>query len=306
MELTSKNYDLFQTLYHCQGYNDGLNPIKFEDYFANIYDLLPLTETNFPRIKTNFISVGQITKESLDQLFDIHPVYKTIKTSSKIGIKKDDELGVANKKIARAVKLASPYEIPILLVDDEKVGFLSQQAFLIDNQSLIKYFPYSYICINKNFGNVGIFAYAHEIMHTQLESKPGYTTNYHNSELIPILAEGILCSQIPEYQKEYNYLKELRLGALRSYIRVLYNNCRKGKEYDLKSLQSYSTYLVSTVQALHLLKIYEENLGREESSNMIHLIQQIMDGELTVEQLLDHYDVTLENSFSRKLLKTYK
>lgn len=65
----------------------------------------------------------------------------------------------------------------------------------------------------------------------------------------------------------------------------------------------FSQYLESTVKSLELFEVYiNSNIQRQK--DIFDSVQKIFDGKISVEELLDKYDITLDKSL-KNLQKQY-
>ena len=121
-------------------------------------------------------------------------------------------------------------------------------------------------------------------MHTQLEDRRLYTNDYQNIEIIPIFVELLIANYLDA--KIIDKLKMLRLNDFLSYLISINdyfkkNNQRKEEVDNVR----YSSYVNSISKAMELFDNYI-NASCSYKRKIIYGIQDVLDGKITIEELL--------------------
>lgn len=178
----------------------------------------------------------------------------------------------------------SPFKIPIILENQKNLFFANLQNLLFyDNNSYEILF--TYIILPNIISPLLPIIYAHEITHSQICGTTCIEEKF-NDELLPIFMEYLYLSKCKDKNIElmHNYC---RLKGLLDYINTI--NFYNDNNYAIDDeLITSSEYLVSTIYAYKLFKIYEmgnNNIKME----LLSRIQDVFNNNKCVEDLLDQY-----------------
>lgn len=134
-------------------------------------------------------------------------------------------------------------------------------------------------------------SYVHEITHTQLAHLKGIIKNYYNSEVLSIFLELL---NIYESKKQETLLplqNACRLTELYQILYMLEEQSKGVKEYEYDELINASKYTESIFKAYGLFTEYL--LGSNALKKYIlNSIQNIFNGNLQLEDLLDEFELT--------------
>jgi len=275
------------------GYEKGNELINIDNYLLNLYKSLSDIFIKYKIDSKFWICTKKrlitTSKQILNNYFDLHNInyiskktVKNISTAINLGFATEENI---DNIINLSLKKISPYELPIEFSKN------SSTHDLITNNGV--YF-YS-ISLDKKNKNIIIPEYIHELIHTQLDSQNGVIINYHNREVLSIFLELLSAIKLDK-----NLLKNVLLGRyLDLYYSIYYiNNNINDKKLKLEA----SIYIVSTLKALNLFNKYiiENNTNKEE---ILKYIQHILDGKESIEDFLDRYDISLENSKNENIIK---
>lgn len=209
--------------------------------------------------------------------------------------------------------ITDPYQIPIEKTSNSRS---TTEAYFL---SVLNDYPrrlYIRIRIQENITEATPSTISHEITHTQQEPQEGIVNYYTNVEVLPILL-GTL-----HYKEKLSQNENQRRAILKriqslekdiNCLEVLLNtkkitNLVATSNYDNNSLDediiSCSTYIESTIKALNLFDLYL-NSNDKIKKEIFNFIQNIFDGNRSVEEFLEYYDTTFESSISslQKVLK---
>ncbi len=184
------------------------------------------------------------------------------------------------------VRLTSPKHIKIIVAKEyynQKFSFICKHpSYREFDKMFIKY-----IFVSNYNTNSMQASYLHEIMHSQLFVYKNIEKEI-NEEVLPIFIELLY---------GYYHNTPQLLYRLRLIIKYL-------EEY--KEIESSKTYISSTLKAIELFELYISNntIGKE----IIDDISKVFDYDITLEELLDKYEISLDNyrPSLKKLIKLNK
>ena len=190
--------------------------------------------------------------------------------------------------------IINPFRIPIKL--DKTKGMKTGGLCYFEDRSNDennKFF--SYIRLNKLGNELTSAIYIHEIMHVGLINNNAVTDKL-NHEVLSVLMENLYgyYTNVHNAKALYN----LRMAILKYNINILCNS------QNLKEVAAASIYVNSILKAINLYDKFTE-FSKDEQKEMINKIQDVLDKKITVEDMLNNYDVDYENSLDkvRKLVK---
>lgn len=243
----------------------------------------------------------KLTKECLNSYFSLHNIKKTrdnytLSTKGKIfGFQ-------INKAWNKCLEDADPYSIPIKYYNAESnFGYLltAYPKLKIDMDFKIKNVGMVAIILGSELTALSIPSYAHELMHTQLEDKRIYTNDFYNKEVLSRFVEFLVSYNLST-NKEYSYLnrgfisiydmkKIVNMNFLKQDLNALIN-IKDGRDFSDKEyicLIEISAYINSTLVAMELFDNYINAESDSERRKIIYGIQDVMDGKITIEELLE-------------------
>lgn len=197
-----------------------------------------------------------------------------------------------------------PYQLPIELLDKEfDFGLTEESNLFFDDLKLLSITPtyFESIKLSSLITDHTPSIISHEITHSQIDSNKGVTEFYYNLELIPVFIQlvHVLENDSANLERDIN----LRLLHISNAIRVLNNNYTNENAYHLDELFEKTKYLESILKGLMLFEIYL-NANKSSQNAIFESIQNIFDGKITVEEVLEKYNVTLKESV-KLLTKKY-
>ena len=231
-----------------------------------------------------------ITKYCVSRYFNIHDVMRE-KKELPFDMEKVNENRILlewNKNLGSI----NPYSIPIKF-EEGKSFEVSAMIASIPIESAYYYNPdikfenlsIKSITLGEDLNLLTVPFYTHEIMHTQLEDRRLYTNDYQNIEIIPIFVELLIANYLDA--KIIDKLKMLRLNDFLSYLISINdyfkkNNKRKEEVDNVR----YSSYVNSISKAMELFDNYI-NASCSYKRKIIYGIQDVLDGKITIEELLE-------------------
>ena len=272
-------------LFSTMGYSDGNSIIDINDDLIDISLMFNNVFNNMYNYNKSYLKneIKMSAKNILNNFFKLHDVsYISERTLMFLYNNKMDILS----NIKSYSKNISPFDIPICFSYESKL----YKCLTSDDV----YF--STICLDKYKLEFSIIIYIHEIIHTQLDSRKGLIKNYHNNEILPIFIELLSSFYLDEKGDLFRRAKLCRYENLSYCIKFIIDNY---DDYD--ACVEASSYIVSTLCAFNLLDNYmfgNDGMKKE----ILNSIQLIFDGEMVLEDFLNKYNISIENS-KKKILK---
>lgn len=293
----NKNYEEFSSIMKKYGYIKGFDDldIKLDDYKVLHYLEKNLNSSyTFEKINTDRLKVETISR--IDKYFSLKNV-RAIKDYKKFMDNKKFDSKFINS-ISEAI---SPFEIFISYVDagSEKgclTSFLLEDEVRkyeklenIDNNLFVS------ISLGRDLDLLSITAYAHEIMHTQLNSMYGYTDDFRNKEVLSIFLEMLVAFDLDNTRNLLRGQIAMRCKDLECALSniLIYNIFASDEEYILTydRLVNASSYITSTFKAMFLFDKYLSFIHNSKKRQMIYTIQDVIDGKIQLEELLAKYNI---------------
>ncbi len=129
-------------------------------------------------------------------------------------------------------------------------------------------------------------AYAHELMHALLESRPGCTSDLVYKETIPIFIERVISEKMG--QETSTKLEKIRT----TYEALLLIDSVPTKDVEEDGV----LHAMGSLMGLKLYENYCNERKEKKKKEYFTDIQKIIDGESTVEDLLKKREVTINGS----------
>lgn len=168
------------------------------------------------------------------------------------------------------------------------------------------------IYISNQLYTMEVVSTSHEFAHGFMSKYKGprfndHFTNIHYNELLPILIEYIVCYELSIL------LKDKTLIPRHEQIRAFHDQAQARELLDIRALsgqinrcnslekpfyQQYSTYqehnaytyITDDIFSIHLSSFYIED-----QSTLLKLIKAVIDGEKTLQELINYYGISLRN-----------
>ena len=293
----NKNYEEFSSIMKKYGYIKGFDDldIKLDDYKVLHYLEKNLNSSyTFEKINTDRLS--RETMARVEKYFSLKKV-RAVKDYKKFMDNKKFDSKFINS-ISEAI---SPFEIFISYVDagSEKgclTSFLLEDEVRkyeklenIDNNLFVS------ISLGRDLDLLSITAYAHEIMHTQLNSMYGYTDDFRNKEVLSIFLEMLVAFDLDNTRNLLRGQIAMRCKNLECALSdiLIYNIFASDEEYILTydRLVNASSYITSTFKAMFLFDKYLSFIHNSKKRQMIYTIQDVIDGKIQLEELLAKYNI---------------
>ena len=127
--------------------------------------------------------------------------------------------------------------------------------------------------------------YIHELTHTMVDYEPGIVNDYLNREVLEMFME-----KLSSYHKDQALYETIVRDRYKSLILPLQD--LKSSNDEFKKLKA-SCYIASAYKADHLFELYLNSTDKKE---FLKGITRVLDHNLSLEELLSSYEITLENS----------
>ncbi len=269
------------------GYEVGLTAPRMGKNFKEIKSFVD--SNDYPLYDTTPMSASKVkrqTREFFNSLFRVHNVY--------ILPEKYEQL--FDRYLGSKVKTTEGFSSLILKYTSYETPFyipLKQQVSDPYYSGLICYFPdgldeEALPIINSKivmspYTNISPSFYVNQICSTQLDGVRGSVPNFHDREVLSILMEKILAYESSDdiFPIIHNY----RMRELKTDMQLI-------KE-DPKNNVVWS-FVISTIKAEELFDYYI-SLSDNDKREFFKTIQRIFDGEMSLQELLNTSEITLES-----------
>lgn len=269
------------------GYISGLKPPKISDDFIRVkkyIESLPKFTIDSKPLSMN--KAQKITKDFYSLLFRLHTVYilpeqfKYIFNNYMDSNAKTTEGFVS--LLSRYTRLSSPFNIPVEIND----SYYGDATILTYNTASLmeEILPIiNYRIVMSTPTELTPCLYAGQICDTQTARIKGIIPNFHDQYVLSILLEKILAYEISD--DIFPLMESYRITNLKKYLEILQ---KVPSDNDV-----WSCY-ISVVKA-EILFDYYMMLTDNDKKEFFRTIQKIFDGEMSLQELLSQYTVTLES-----------
>ena len=187
----------------------------------------------------------------------------------------------------------SPFDIPITYIPCEELKCSVIRSIPMQKLGNIQVIQ----SINFTPSNIMATIYAHEITHTQYQSK-----EFIYDEILPIFVEELINS-LTDNNKNIFYT---RINNLLECLKEINKNPFPPKD-EIEEFNKLNTikYIESTLIAYMLYHIYTNESLSSTKARIIDDVQSVIDGTLSIENLITKYELTDKNTKSLTLFKSY-
>lgn len=198
------------------------------------------------------------------------------------------------KKTYKNLSPMSPLDIPITYISCEEKKL---DCSVIRSMPMQKLGNIQVIqSINFTPSNIIAATYAHEITHTQYKSK-----EFIYDEILPIFVEELINS-LTDNNKNIFYA---RINNLLECLKEINKNPLPQDEIEEFNKLNTIKYIESTLIAYMLYHIYSNESLSSTKARIIDDVQSVIDGTLTIEELISKYELTDKNTKNLTLFKSY-
>ena len=186
----------------------------------------------------------------------------------------------------------SPFDIPITYIPCEELKCSVIRSIPMQKLGNIQVIQ----SINFTPSNIMATTYAHEITHTQYQSK-----EFIYDEILPIFVEELINS-LTDNNKNIFYT---RINNLLECLKEINKNPFPQDEIEEFNKLNTIKYIESTLIAYMLYHIYTNESLSSTKARIIDDVQSVIDGTLSIENLISKYELTDKNTKSLTLFKSY-
>ena len=197
------------------------------------------------------------------------------------------------KKTYQKLTPLSPFDIPITYIPCEELKCSVIRSIPMQKLGNIQVIQ----SINFTPSNIMATIYAHEITHTQYQSK-----EFIYDEILPIFVEELINS-LTDNNKNMFYA---RINNLLECLKEINKNPFPPKD-EIEEFNKLNTikYIESTLIAYMLYHIYTNESLSSTKARIIDDVQSVIDETLSIENLISKYELTDKNTKSLTLFKSY-
>lgn len=243
-----------------------------------LYETLPIAHKNY--------EVHTMTIE--DALFDAQKFLMYYYKLHKVPSVSIHKLLGHQIHIGRTV---NPLKLPVNLVPSDDI-FSGSVTEIITNRN--PHIIFSGINLNGQTTEQTSSSYVHEITHTQLDRLKGSIQEYYNMEVLSIFNELFHASILDNDERILRLNDSRRIYEMSITAQELRDYHAGKSPMSRDELLDCCKYLISDLKAYQLFAIFysaSDTLKNE----ILDDIQSIFDGFMTVEELLNKYEVSLES-----------
>lgn len=198
------------------------------------------------------------------------------------------------KKTYKNLSPMSPLDIPITYISCEEKKLDCSVIRSIPMQKLGNIQVIQ--SINFTPSNIIAATYAHEITHTQYKSK-----EFIYDEILPIFVEELINS-LTDNNKNIFYA---RINNLLECLKEINKNPLPQDEIEEFNKFNTIKYIESTLIAYMLYHIYSNESLSSTKARIIDDVQSVIDGTISIENLISKYELTDKNTKNLTLFKSY-
>lgn len=282
-----------ESLLKC-GYEYGFTPKKVDSRIEDIISFLMSTDLqSIPfHVQTNLKNIINMTEAFYSHCFtSLHAVLSLDKSDSSLYPSLQSQNNIPKSFVIREY---SPFRVPIIL----KNGYPFNSSMVLhgfkcprEELGCLSPVVISQINLKKPFTDFSFICYAHEIMHSQIDTLYGAVKDYHNVEVLPIFIEKLMAYGLDP--RIFHEIEKERLYFLKIAIRNMFD--------DINDNTSFK-YYYSTLKAEALFDMYL-NSSESDRRVIMEYIQMIINGEISLEEVLDGFGITVESSLDLNAIK---
>lgn len=294
----------------------GFNPVeeiylpdKSASEFLNFIEDLELHNKKFLLGPSTQEEVKANAQAFFNRHFKLHkvPIKGDLRHSFDVFLLKhlpSTEIPLRIQSISRYVH---PFDIPVrFCTNNMSENMVVENAITSSNEELLRrsFISYKEILLSSKLTELSDNAYIHELTHTQLSHQKGIIRDYFNSEMLSIFME--LLNSF--YSSKQERLLPLTDAVLLTEMYYWLENLEKIRDgltnVDEESKINASKYAISIIKAFNLFIEYYYGTPALKKY-ILTTIQNIFDGNLQLEELLDEFEITTSSSFQSQTLKKY-
>lgn len=161
---------------------------------------------------------------------------------------------------------------------------------------------FSHINLGKQLTELSAGTLVHEIAHSQQEQNIGYAEDCLNKEIISIFLEKVVALEMDPTGELLRISELTRFNdVLGHYYRLSSNKGLLSEEIYIEDLM----YIKSTFYAEKLFDMYLNERKQKNKDKYFYQIQDVFDGKITVEELIQSRNITPAKTQDLSLLKRH-
>lgn len=267
---------------------------------------------NLEKLQVFFTSKRETKKNAkkfMSQKFKLHKIlYKNVLNSLDIKVLENiDNLDTCLKINSRTGLYISPYLLPVSFCAEDGTGcMVVENVNYINDDYYLKNMQVSFrgIHLQQVTSEITESSYVHELAHTQTLSVKESIREYYNTEIISIFLE-----LVDIYENGRHELLKIndtiRLSELFNDLNNLDFVATGDGEMSEDDILTHGKYATSIAKAYSLFVEYINGTPALKKY-ILRCIQNIFDGNLQLEELLDEFEITFDSCFEeQKLLKYF-
>lgn len=249
--------------------------------------------------KTNDLEKAQKESENfMKRNFKLHKIYQSTESDFAAFVRENRSLDKTEfiEAYNKYGSLIEPYLLPLNLVDEYFwFGYIYELGV---NHAVEEFFTktnliFSRILISNIITNFTPSIITHEITHSQLDSVRGSIKSFYNTEVLPIFIN--MLHHLENDKSNLEVEKIIRFEEISREIIALMRYELDEERLKLSMAFNHTMHIESVLKAFYLLDVYV-NSNKSIQFDIKDFIQNIFDGKNTLEELLEIYNINLEDS----------
>lgn len=210
-------------------------------------------------------------------------------------------------KIHNISRHIHPFNLPVRFTSSSLVEcMVVENVTYINVEEFLKKMKLSFkeIILPPTINELTESSYVHEITHTQLAHQRGIIRNYYNSEIPSIFMELLNVHESPKQDTLLPLQDAIRMTELYNLLYRLELVHKNIQEEPYDDLIDATKYTESIIKAYGLFVEYYYGTPALKKY-ILTCIQNMLDGNLELEELLDEFEITVESSINNPKLTRY-
>lgn len=210
-------------------------------------------------------------------------------------------------KIHNISRHIHPFNLPVRFTSSSLVEcMVVENVTYINVEEFLKKMNLSFkeIILPPTINELTESSYVHEITHTQLAHQRGIIRNYYNSEIPSIFMELLNVHESPKQDTLLPLQDAIRMTELYDLLYRLESVHKNIQEEPYDDLIDATKYTESIIKAYGLFVEYYYGTPALKKY-ILTCIQNMLDGNLELEELLDEFEITVESSINNPKLTRY-
>ncbi len=226
----------------------------------------------------------------------LYPIYyaDSVKLISDVQEKKPETIKDWKRIVVKHRKKINPFNLPMTTSDEgNPITAIHHYSGPINFMYAIKDTHPIFSSIELSFPITfqTIPSYVHEITHSQIMNRMGSVQNYNHKELLPFFLELASSQELDDVTN--NIIKSMLDTVTSSISDIL------SYGYSDEIISNRMSYIISIMEAFHFYALYSSSNDSIKKAIMKD-IQNTFKGKITIEDILDNYHISFDNSKDKK------